>query len=227
MRNTVQALASNGSVDARGSRIRLDEAAVANWDRRIVALPRDAYDKQVKGAEVNLGAKEDVAARRCADNIKTPVFYANTDGTRTLRTDRNRLTLRDGQCVRLQQGKTEIVLGTYTFEQPFSAQVSQGGRIVALEEALKQRMGTESRQTDSRTTELGALLLGEAVGFIYESAPFLHITLFERRRGNYYRLVLIGDRTLVAMDVYGTTSMSTQDLQAAAVAVVQALRFDR
>ncbi len=85
------------------------------------------------------------------------------------------------------------------------------------------------RQTDHQVSTLRDTLVGEAAGFLYEDVPGLipHSTKYEKVRNNYYRLVLVGERTIVAIDVYGTPSSSIEQLQAAAEPVVRALRFEK
>jgi len=139
------------------------------------------------------------------------------------------LSLDGGSCTQLEQGAIRIIVGIYNFSQPFSIQVPVPERADRLDEALKRVVVSSFKQTDHQHWEFQEVLIGEAAGYLYHDVPGLipHSTLFEKKDNNYYRLVLIGERTIVAMDVYGTISMPVNELQAAVFPIVQALRFDK
>jgi hypothetical protein len=228
-RSKLQTLIMETSINARASRVTLGAETLTDWRMRSVAITPEIYQSRFGKSDVKVGTPGDLFSIHCKWNLETPVSYSNYEPrTQASRTDKNKLSLDGGSCTQLEQDAIRIIVGIYNFSQPFSIQVPVSERADRLDEALKRFVVSSFKQTDHRHWEFQKVLIGEAAGYLYHDVPGLipHSTLFEKKDNNYYRLVLVGERTIVAADVYGTTSVSVSELQSAAWPVVQALRFE-
>ncbi len=229
-RNKLRTLITETPINARASRVTLGAETLTDWRTRSVVITPEIYQSRFGRGDVSLGTRGDLFSIHCKWDLETPVSYSNYEPrTQTSRTDKNKLSLDGGSCTQLEQGAIRIIVGIYNFSQPFSIQVPVPERADRLDEALKRVVVSSFKQTDHQHWEFQEVLIGEAAGYLYHDVPGLipHSTLFEKKDNNYYRLVLIGERTIVAMDVYGTISMPVNELQAAVFPIVQALRFDK
>jgi hypothetical protein len=229
-RGRLQKLTTDSSIDARASRVTLETEKLTGWSTRSVVITPGIYQSRFGRNVISFGTSGDLLAIDCKWNLETPVWYSNYDPrTQTLRGDKNKLSLEVGSCTQLEQDRIRITVGIYNFPEPLSIQVPAPERHARLDKALEWFAVSSKKQTDHQIWESPNMLVGEAAGYLYHDVPGLipHSTLFEKKDNNYYRLVLIGERTIVAIDVYGTTSTPVNKLQAAVFPIVQALRFDK
>ena len=225
-RSKLDGLIAGGQITAGAARVTLDTAKLAAWTARSTALSAGSYQGKVGNQPAGLPA--DSFGIRCEYNMDTPLWYTSYDlGPRTLRSDKNRLALRDGSCTELQQGDLSATVGIYNFAEALSVQVPHAERAARLEEALKAFTLSTRAQTDQEVRQAGGMLVGEAAGYLYEIRGSFppHAASRDVKTNNYYRLVLVGERTIVAMDVYGAPSTQAAKLEAAALQVAQALRY--
>jgi len=210
--------------------VKLNAAELSGWSVRSLVVTPELYRARLDKRYVRLGPSGDEVALPCEGNLETPVWYTNYDPkSQSLASEKNKLTLSQGSCMRLSKESMSITVGLYSFAEPLSLQAQGPERNVRLDKALEWFTLSTKRQTDHQVSTLRETLVGEAAGFLYEDVPGLipHSTKYEKVRNNYYRLVLVGERTIVAIDVYGTPSSSIEQLQAAAEPVVRALRFEK
>jgi len=208
----------------------LDVEALTGWSKQSLAITKERYEKKSKYSPGDLGLQADLLGIYCESNLYRPIVYLNYDvKTETLRHPKSGLTLNHGSCTELQQGEVKIIVGLYSFQEPFSLEVPASDRIGRLDKAVGWFFPSSFEQTDHQVWAFQDILIGEAAGFLYTHVPGLipHSTAYEKRTNNYYRLALVGERAMVAIDVYGTTSAPVDKLQSAAWPIVQALRFSK
>ena len=228
-RGKLQKLITDSSIDARASHVTLETEKLKGWSTRSVVITPEIYQSRFGRNIVSLGTSGDLLAIDCKWNLETPVWYSNYDPrTQTLRGDKNKLSLNVGSCTQLEQDRIRIIVGIYNFSEPLSIQVLASERHARLDKALEWFAVSSKKQTDHQIWESINMLIGEAAGYLYHDVPGLipHSTLFEKKDNNYYRLVLVSERAIVAMDVYGATSTPVNELQATVLPIVQALRFE-
>ena len=227
-RGKLQSFLSARSLDSTASGV--DAGRLPNWTSRSLALTADIYQKKIRDPYVSLGSPSDELATRCASNMDTPVWYSNYDvRTEALNREKNRLALTSGSCTHLQQAANTVIVGLYQFQEPLSSQVPSSERAGRLTEALKHFVVGAHRQSDSKIWEANGILVGEGLGYLYTSVPGLipHSTKEEKHENNYYRLVLVMERAVAAIDVYARPTASVEEMQAAVWPVVQALQVRR
>jgi hypothetical protein len=203
---------------------------LTDWAKRSLVITTETYQNRLRKHDVSLGTPGDLFSIACEWNLETPVAYLIYDPrTQALRSDKNKLILKEGNCTQLEQGKFKVTVGIYNFIDPLSIQVPASERHARMEKALEWFTVSSKRQVDRQVWESANMLVGEAAGYLYHDVPGLipHSTLFEKKDNNYYRLVLVGERMIVAIDVYGTRSTSVDKLQLAAWPIIQALRSDK
>src|SRR6185295_8041251 len=227
-RSRLQALITNGAIDPEARSVRLANGQLADWKKRSVSITTDTYEGKGKAGRgkfgLPAGLPEDVFGIHCNHQLDRPFVYLNYQ----LKGDylgkpQGRSYFLEGNCTELQGDKKRLMVGLYSFEAPFSAMVLPTERMRRIETTLGWRE-YPLRQTDQHISEFQTMLIGEAASFVYEDVPgLIPHSSSERKRGNYYRLVLIGTRTMLSLDVYGPRTASISDLQAIMWPVLQVI----
>jgi hypothetical protein len=232
-RGRVQALIESGAIAPGATSAALDQSRLASWTRRSVAITPDMYPTLGKAARrrspygLPPGMPADDLGFTCADDLKRPYVYLhyNIRG-RYLEQEGNDIALSSGSCTTLDRDKIKARIGFYSFAGPFSTFIPPSERIPRARETAGW-FDSQIRGTDFEVSELGGMLVAERAGYVYETISLLLHSSYERIRGNFYHLVLIGDRTMISLLVKGPKDASVSALQATAWPIVEAIVTSR
>jgi hypothetical protein len=215
--------------EADASFVRFDIGKLLGWEARSIAVTKETYEGKTSYGKYGLpaGLPEDLFGIHCGDELRPPFVYTNYHERGDYWRLKRSSTFLEGSCSELKQNKNRLMVGVYSFSTPLSATVPSGERSQRLESALAWPQTSSLTQTDRRISEFPSALIGEAAGYTYEHTTiFLHASR-QKKTGNYYRLMLVGNRTMVSVVVYGPRSQSVQDMQAVIWPVLQSLSWSR
>jgi hypothetical protein len=221
-----------GMLSSSAERASLDINALSgDWEVESLPIAADQYKELIQNTYVNLRIPSDSLSIHCENILQTAVAYTTYVPRLTARvSDKYMLNMRNAECVSIRKEKIHAVVGLYNFVEPLSAQVANTERDQRLAEALRWNSeGLSFNVNDTSIWEYSDVLVGEAAGNIVHRVlgPIPSTTLFEKKDQNYYRLVLVSSRSIVAVDLIYPLSMSLENLQAKALPFIQALRYMR
>jgi hypothetical protein len=233
IRSRMQALIGSGAVDPAASAVTLDQSGLAAWTQRSIVITPDMYPTLGSASRsrgkygLPPGMPENDLGFTCMDDLKRPYIYMhyNLRG-QYLEQKGNDIALSSGSCTTLQQGKNTARIGLYGFASPFSGAVPSAERIARATTAAGW-FDFQIRGTDDEVSELGGMLIAERAGYVYETIPGLFHSSSERTRGNFYHLVVIGDRTMISILVKGPRDASVGELQAIAQPLLESVRTSK
>lgn len=230
--SALKSLLERGVLDSKAGEVHLDVHALPprmRVDTR--RLSPEQYDGIVHFTlEGTIGDPKDDFSYYCENITQTAVEYTTFDTkTQARETENYKLTLREGGCVRIQGKKIDVRVGIDTFDEPLSVQQTEIACHSCMESALKRysRGVHVHEQNDTLVWEDAGMLVGEGAGSVWydASSPIPNLLNLGGPGDNYYQLVLVGERFIVAMDFIYPLSMSLTELQAEALPIVKALRY--
>lgn len=220
----------SGTLTSSAERASIDINALSGeWEVKSLAITSDQYNDLIRKSYVNLRIPSDSLSIHCENILQTAVaFTTYVPNLKARVTDKYKLSLRDAECLSIRRETIHAVIGLYNFGELISTQVPDSERIQRLEEALKwYSEGLSFKQSDMSIWSYSDMLVGEAVGNIFHHVrgPIPSTTLFEKKDQNYYRVVLISNWTIVAMDVMYPLSMPLDKLQENVFPLIKTLRY--
>ena len=230
IRSRIQALIGSGAMDPAASLVTLDGSGLAAWTQRSVAITPEMYPSVGSASRsrgqygLPPGMPENDLGITCKHDLDRPYVYLhyNVRG-QFLEQKGNDIALSSGSCTTLEQGKNTARIGLYGFAGPFLNAVPAAERTARATRAAGW-FDFSIRGTDDQVSELGGMLVAERAGYVYETMPGLFHTSSERIRGNFYHLVVIGDRTMISILVKGPRGVSVPELQAIAQPLLESVR---
>ena len=216
--------------DARFARISREK--LVSWESRTIAITKETYEGKATYGKYGLpvGLPEDLFGIKCKYELERPFVYLNYNVKgRYLQAQRPEATstFSEGSCSELKQSRNSVMVSTYGFTVRLSSQVPSNEWGQRLESALAWPGSSSFGTTDRRITQLPNAVIGEAAGYTYEHIPTILHASREKKTGNYYRLIVVGDRTVVSAITYGPRTQSVQDMQAVVWSVLESLTWSK
>jgi hypothetical protein len=139
-----------------------------------------------------------------------------------------------GDCYELASPEKKFVsyLSLFNLAVDLDVVVSKEERASILDEAwdffeLRHYKGYYNKRTDKYGWNTRDVTVAEVAGFHKDEFDILpHVPFFDIKRSNYYRILLMGKHTIVLLSVVGPTSASVEELQAQALPILKALRYE-
>lgn len=231
-RLALKSLLESGALDSKAGEVHLDIYALPPRMRiETYRLSPKQYEGNVYATDAGrLKTPEDDFSYYCENIMGVVVNYtAVSEKSTAMETKNYKLTLRDGECARIKGKKIDVMLGTYTFNEPLSVQPAGSHCHPCMKTALHfYRRGAHMQgQNDVLVWEDAGMLVGESAGSVWYdgSSPIPHLLNFGGPGNNFYQLVLVGERSIVYVDVIYPLSMPLKKLQAETLPVIKALRY--
>ena len=221
LRELQSTLRSKG-INTSASSVDLDVTGAAGWTaKEILSIDENRY-KELLSRYVSLG--------QCTDIVDVPIRYTNYQPpSKAVDVGKNALRLREGNCISLRStdGSVSALAGTFEFQDRLSIQVPRAEQRERLSEVMTRFTLGSYRQLRSDISQIDGMLIGESLGYIYHDVrgPIPGTTLFEKKDFQRYRIVLLGEQTIVVLDVDAPLSMPAEKVQRSALPIIRALRY--
>jgi hypothetical protein len=221
LREFQSTLRSTG-INASATSVDVDLGGVDGWTaKEILSVDENRY-KELLSRYVSLG--------QCTDIVDAPIRYTNFQPrSKAVDVGKNALRLREGNCISLRStdGSVSALAGTFEFQDGLSIQVPRAEQRERLSEVMTRFTLGSYRHLRSDISQTDGMLIGESLGYIYHDVrgPIPGTTLFEKKDLQRYRIVLLGEQTLVVLDVDAPLSMPAEKVQRSALPIIRALRY--
>ena len=233
----IRSLIEQKAIRAEAKEARLQPEGLPGWGVIRVPLTFALFDEKLNPDQSNVYLSSIYAHSRevdwqCRYSMAVPVFIRRDPATKTFQ-EIQFLDFGSGDCYELIVPNKKFVayLSIFNASIDLDAAIPRQARIERIGNALNfvENINYKSyhdEAVDKRDWEAQNVAVAEVAGYYYESFSLMHVPLFEPTRNNYYRILLMGKHVIVLLAMIGPTSATLEELQAEALPVLKALRYE-
>lgn len=250
-RTEIGKLISQRTIAADAKRVYLQTDALSGWTITHVPITMELFAerpttiKYVTGGDYIHTREVDW---QCRYTMDVPAFIVGVGEKRSF-DEKDLFKYGTGECVELVLAEKKITaylslfslstdLFTLTpdprmlwFDPPAVTPPKEVVRTKMHEEALdffelSHYKGYYNERTDKHSWASADVTITEFAGYHKESFSLIHVPVYELKRSNYYRIMLMGKHTITLLTMIGPTSASVEEIQTEALQILKALRYD-
>jgi hypothetical protein len=236
-RTDVRALIEQKIIRADATQVRVQAATLAGWNVIHVPITPELFAEapsKNKRITFDVYVHDRTVDWECRYSMGVPALI-NSRRHNNVFDDKDLFKFGAGDCYELVPPEKKFVayLSLFNLAVDLDAIVPKEKRVaLVLDDALlylewRHYKGYSTRRTDQHGSDMLNVTVAEVAGYHKDEFDIVpHVPFFDIKRSNYYRIMLMGKHTISLLTVVGPTSSSVGELQAEALPILKALRYE-